>query len=105
MPADDFRTELRDILTAFYENILLRPGAGGRPVTKPLIRKFKDKAAPAPEAVEPVAGADADAAVGADAEPPSAAAAPAQAPAPAEAPPTPPAAKRAAKGSTKTGPR
>ena len=46
MPADEFRTELRDSLTAFYENILKKTGAGGRPVAKPLIRKFAAKAAP-----------------------------------------------------------
>ena len=50
MPADEFRTELRDSLTYFYETFLLRAGAGGRPVAKDLIRKFKVKAAPAPEA-------------------------------------------------------
>ncbi len=32
MPADEFRTELRDSLTAFYENILKKTGAGGRPM-------------------------------------------------------------------------
>jgi hypothetical protein len=46
MPADEFRTELRNSLTAFYENILKKTGAGGRPVAKPLIRKFAAKAAP-----------------------------------------------------------
>ena len=56
MPADEFRTELRDTLTDFYKTFLLRSGAGGRPVAKDLISKFKVKAAPAPEA------ADADAA-------------------------------------------
>jgi hypothetical protein len=46
MPPDEFRTELRDTLTDFYERILLRADAGGRPVAKPLIRKFVTKAAP-----------------------------------------------------------
>ena len=50
MPANEFRSELRDTLTAFYENFLLRAGAGGRPVAKDLIRKFKVKAAPVPDA-------------------------------------------------------
>ncbi len=96
MPADEFRTELRESLTAFYQNILKKTGAGGRPVAKPLIRKFVTKAAPVPE--DPPSGkasADnnaADAAVepsAAAVEPPSAAPAP---PAPEkEAPPTPPA--------------
>ncbi len=45
MPADEFQTELRDSLTDFYEKILQRAGAGGRPVAKPLIRKFVAKAA------------------------------------------------------------
>ncbi len=49
MPADEFRTELRDSLTAFYENILKKTGAGGRPVAKPLICKFAAKAAPVPD--------------------------------------------------------
>jgi hypothetical protein len=49
MPADEFRTELCDSLTAFYENILKKAGAGGRPVAKPLISKFVTKAAPVPE--------------------------------------------------------
>ncbi len=34
MPADEFRTELRDSLTNFYKKILQRAGAGGRPVAK-----------------------------------------------------------------------
>jgi hypothetical protein len=95
MPADEFRTELSDSLTAFYQNILKKTGAGGRPVAKPLIRKFVTKAAPVPE--DPPsgkAGADnnaANAAIepsAAAVEPPSAA--PAQ-PAPEkEAPLTPP---------------
>ena len=84
MPADEFRTELRETLTAFYETFLLRAGAGGRPVAKALIRQFKVKAAPAPEA------ADAAAAVHnppAAAAPPAVAAAAAPAAAAAAAPP------------------
>jgi hypothetical protein len=57
MPANEFRSELRDTLTAFYENFLLRAGAGGRPVAKELIRKFKVKAAPVPDAAALEAGA------------------------------------------------
>jgi hypothetical protein len=49
MPADELRTELRDSLTVFYENILKKAGTGGRPVAKPLISKFVTKAAPVPE--------------------------------------------------------
>ncbi len=104
MPADEFRTELRDSLTAFYENILKKAGAGGCPVAKPLIRKFVTKAAPVPE--DPPSGQAcanniaADAAVGSSAaavEPASAAPAP---PAPEkEAPQTPPA-KGAQRGGT-----
>ena len=45
MPAEYFWTELRNSLTAFYETILMRTGAGERPVAKALISKFKDKAA------------------------------------------------------------
>jgi hypothetical protein len=45
MPPDEFRTELSDCLTDFYEKILLRAGSGGCPVAKPLIRKFVTKAA------------------------------------------------------------
>ena len=43
MPPDAFWTELRDSLTAFYENILKKAGAGGRPVVNPLIHKFVTK--------------------------------------------------------------
>jgi hypothetical protein len=53
MPADEFRTELRDSLTAFYENILKKTGAWGRPMAKPLIRKFVTKAASAPVPEDP----------------------------------------------------
>ena len=59
MPPDDFRTELRGSLTDFYENILKKPGAGGRPVAMPLSRKFVTKAASLP-APDPAAGADGD---------------------------------------------
>ena len=31
VPPDEFRTELSDSLTAFFENILKKSGAGGRP--------------------------------------------------------------------------
>ncbi len=31
MPPDEFRTELCDTLTTFYDNILKKSGAGGRP--------------------------------------------------------------------------
>jgi hypothetical protein len=96
MPADEFRTELRDTLTAFYENILKKTGAGGRPMAKPLIHKFAAKAAPVPDDPPPgQAGANDNAAdppvePPADAvERPSAASAPT---APEKvAPPTPPA--------------
>ena len=95
MPADEFRTELRDSLTAFYENILKKTGAGGRPVAKPLIRKFAAKAAPVhDDPPSGQAGADDSAADHPVAPPaeaverPSAASAP---PAPEKAaPPTPP---------------
>ncbi len=96
MPADEFRTELRDSLIAFYENILKKTGAGGRPVARPLIHKFVTKAAPVPD--DPPSGqacaddnaADPPVEPPADAvERPSTASAP---PAPEKiAPPTPPA--------------
>ncbi len=35
MPPDEFRTELRDSLTDFYQKILLRACAGGRPWPSP----------------------------------------------------------------------
>ena len=83
MPPDAFRTELQDSLTAFYEKILKKAGAGSRPVAKPLICKFVTKAAPVPEAA-PSGDADADA----DAvEPPSADPAPPPAPAAEATPP------------------
>jgi hypothetical protein len=107
LPPDEFRTELRDSLTDFYEKILLRAGAGGRPVAKPMIRKFVTKAALLSDA------APADGANDVEAPPPpipaaAAAAVPAAEPAtddnapppppPPEkpAPPTPPPGKRPA---------
>ncbi len=36
MPPDEFWTELCDSLTAFYDNILKKSGAGGRPAAKNL---------------------------------------------------------------------
>ncbi len=41
MPPDEFRAELCDSLTALYEKILKKVGAGGRSVGKALPRKFK----------------------------------------------------------------
>jgi hypothetical protein len=46
MPPDDFRTEPCGSLTNFYENILKKAGAGGRPVAMPLSRKFVTKLHP-----------------------------------------------------------
>ena len=109
MPPDDFRTELRGSLTDFYENILKKPGAGGRPVAMPLSRKFVTKAASLP-APDPAAGADGDdnnvvvprADSNAAAPPPGPAAAEAAAPPPAPAaPPTPPRGRRAGRGGGK----
>jgi hypothetical protein len=59
MPPDDFQTELLSSLTNFYENILKKAGAGGRPVAMPLSFKFVTKAASLP-APDPAAGADCD---------------------------------------------
>jgi hypothetical protein len=59
MPPDDFRTKLSGSLTDFYENILKKAGAGGRPVAMPLSRRFVTKAASLP-APDPAAGADGD---------------------------------------------
>ena len=53
MPPDSLRTELHDSLTAFYENILKKAGAGGRAVAKPLISKFVTKTTTMPEAAPP----------------------------------------------------
>jgi hypothetical protein len=58
---DEFRTELRDSLTHFYEKILLRAGAGGRPVAKPMIRKFVTKAALLSDAAPADGAADVEA--------------------------------------------
>ena len=60
MTPDVFRTELHDSFATFYENILKKAGAGGRPVAKPLIRKFVSKTTTMPEAA-PSSDADADA--------------------------------------------
>jgi hypothetical protein len=51
MLPDDFQTELSGFLTDFYENILKKACAGGRPVAMPLSGKFVTKAAslPAPD--------------------------------------------------------
>ncbi len=60
-PLTNFVQRVRDSLTAFYENILKKTCAGGRPVAKPLIRKFVTKAAPGPVPEDPPssqAGAD-----------------------------------------------
>ena len=60
MPPDTFRTELHESLTAFYfKKILKKAGAGGRPVAKPLIRKFVTKTTTMSEAA-PSSDADAD---------------------------------------------
>ena len=108
MPADEFRTELRNTLTAFYETFLMRSNAGGQPVAKDLIRKFKVKAAPAPAAALPDASEAVQSPPGAPV-PQGAAAAeapPAEAPpVEAEAPPTPPARRGAKAAVTKTGGR
>jgi hypothetical protein len=40
MPPDEFRTELCDSLTPFFDNILKKSGAGGRPAAKHLSCKF-----------------------------------------------------------------
>jgi hypothetical protein len=52
MPPDDFRTELRDSFTDFYENILKKACAGGRPLVPQVSASL-----PAPE---PPAGAAGD---------------------------------------------
>jgi hypothetical protein len=109
MPPDDFWTELRGPLTDFYENILKKAGAGGRPVAMPLSSKLVTKAASLPAPDPPVSAdgddnnvvvpqADSDAA----APPPGPAAAEAAAPPPAPAaPPTPPRGRRAGRGGGK----
>ena len=84
-PPDEFRAELRDSLTAFYENILKKSCAGGHPAAKPLPHKFVTKTAPVPDPPVPIADPSDDANADANAvKPPSdAAAAPAPPPAPA----------------------
>ncbi len=109
MPPDDFRTELCGSLTDFYENILKKACAGGRPVAMPLSRKLVTKAASLP-APDPAVGADgdnnnvvvpqADSDTAAPPLGPAAAEATAPPPAPA-APPTPPWGWRAGKGGGK----
>ncbi len=49
MPPDEFRTELCDSLTAFYDNFLKKSGAGGRPAAKHLSRKFVTQTASVPD--------------------------------------------------------
>ncbi len=49
MPPDEFWTELCDSLTAFYDNILKKSGAGGRPASKHLSRKFVTQTASVPD--------------------------------------------------------
>ncbi len=49
MPPDEFRTEPCDSLTAFYDNILKKSGAGGRPAAKHLSCKFVTKTAAVPD--------------------------------------------------------
>ncbi len=48
MPPDEFWTELCDSLTAFYDNILKKSGAGGRPAAKNLSCKFVTQTASVP---------------------------------------------------------
>jgi hypothetical protein len=109
MAPDDFRTELRGSLTDFYENILKKADAGGRPVAMPLSSKFVTKAASLP-APDPAAGADGEdnnvvvprADSDAAAPPPGPAAAePAAAPPALAAPTTPPRGRRAGRGGGK----
>ncbi len=45
MTPDDFRGELRDSLTSFYEDVLKFPGAGGRPQPKIIKHRFAAKPA------------------------------------------------------------
>jgi hypothetical protein len=109
MPPDDFRTELSCSLADFYENILKKACAGGRPVAMPLSRKFVTKAASLP-APDPAACADgddnnvvvprADSDTAAPPPGPAAAEATAAPPAPA-APLTPPRGRRAGRGGGK----
>ena len=48
MPPDQVRAELRDSLTAFYEKILKKVGAGGSPVGKALPREAEKIPVPVP---------------------------------------------------------
>ena len=48
MHPDAFRTELSDSLTAFYEKILKKVGAGGSPVGKALPREAEKIPVPVP---------------------------------------------------------
>ena len=66
MPPDQFRAELRDSLTAFYEKILKKVCAGGRPVGKALPRKFKPAKVPLPVPVPVPAPSTEDAEEGHD---------------------------------------
>ncbi len=54
MPPDQVRAELRDSLTAFYEKILKKVGAEGRPVGRALPRKFESEKVPVPVSVPSV---------------------------------------------------
>ncbi len=49
MPPDEFQTELCDSLTAFYDNILKKSCAGGRPAAKHLSCKFVTQTASVPD--------------------------------------------------------
>ena len=60
MPPDQYQAELCETLTAFYEKILKKVCAGGRPVGKPLARKFEAKKAPVPVTLPSSSCEDAD---------------------------------------------
>jgi hypothetical protein len=81
MPSDEFWTELCDSLTAFYNNILKKSGAGGRLAAKHLSSKFVTQTASVPD--PPVVPSD-DANTNA-VEPPAYAAVASPAPPPASA--------------------
>ena len=49
MPPDEFWTELCDSLTPFYDKILKKSGAGGRPAAKHLSCKFVTQTASVPD--------------------------------------------------------
>ncbi len=49
MPPDEFRIELCDSLTAFYDNILKKSGSGGRPAATHLSLKFVTQTASMPD--------------------------------------------------------